>query len=325
MSNDIITGGLISDEEEVTITPAQAITGQGFSSALPSKLLEESSNADAAIEVPYTLITLDTIDTAIYDWFDTTAAPTVMDANGEPKKVTVNFASGERWVHGKDRRGIRDKNNRLILPVISVRRTGIDKQASMSALGTETPNIKISRRVSDAARTVQNAVDTRPLSTRQLGDRVVYEVATIPFPDFSIINYELVIQTSFISHMNEILQKIFHKFDLQNTFVAPIEERHLEQAGIPFELRKPLKNYYFVGYFEGDVGSNDNFEEFTDQERIVKYTARFKVPSYLHLDPEGSKPTLRIERTAFKLDFGSENTVFVEGGEDIELAFRRLK
>jgi hypothetical protein len=41
------------------------------------------------------------------------------------------------------------------------------------------------------------------------------------------------------------------------------------------------KGYYFIAFVDNTLTSGDNFDDFTDQERIVRYTLNFTVTGYL--------------------------------------------
>lgn len=266
-------------------------------------------------------ITLETIDQAIHDWLSVTVDAHVEHPNGDRAKVPVIMASGERWITGRQRKGMRDSNGVLILPIISIRRTGIEPDPKRSALGIETPNLQISKLISPKTNTLQNLNVSRTPSLKA-SNPVVYEVTTIPFPDRSVMTYELMIQTQYIVQMNKILEKIFHGLDIHKSFVAPFDNHHRHPpAGEEFEKRKPMNGRYVVGFFEDTASSSDNFEEFTDQERIVKYSTTIRVPSILQLDPEGDKPAIKVERTAFKVGFGDESFYFVDDIDELEKIF----
>jgi hypothetical protein len=256
-------------------------------------------------EVEFEPITIETVDRAVRDWFDRTVDAAVETAASDRAKVQVLFSSGERYAIR--RKGIRDQNGVLILPLISVRRTGMDADPTMQALGTQTGNLTISRRIDPKTNQLKNniqRVTSAGIPIYGPGPGAVYEVASIPFPDRNIFNYELVIQASYTKQMNTIIQKLFRELDIRKTFVAPIENngRHSEN-GEELEDRKPFKGGYFVGFFDGTMSDSSNFEEFTDQERIVRYNTTFRVPANLTLDTEGEKPAVKIQKTAYSVGF----------------------
>lgn len=260
---------------------------------------------EARQEVEFDPITIETVDRAVRDWFDRTVDAHSETPTEERRKVPVIFSSGERYAI--KRKGVRDKNGVLILPLISVRRTGMDADPTMQALGTQTGNLTIAKRIDPKTNQLKNniqAVSKSGIPVYAPGPGAVYEVASIPFPDRNIFNYELVIQTSYTKQMNQVVEKLFRELDIRKTFVAAIENegRH-SLNGEEFEDRKPFKGGYFVGFFDGAMSDQSNFEEFTDQERIVRYSTSFRVPANLTLDPEGEKPAVKITKTAYTVGF----------------------
>jgi hypothetical protein len=260
---------------------------------------------DARQEVEYEPITIETVDRAVRDWFDRTVDVAVETPTQERQKVPVIFSSGERYA--VKRKGIRDQAGVLVLPLISVRRTGMDADPSMQALGTQTGNLTIAKRIDPKSNQLQNniqRVSSAGIPITGPGPGAVYQVTQIPFPDRNIFTYELVIQTSYTKQMNKILEKLFRELDIRKTFVAQItnDNRHSEN-GEEFEDRPALKGGYFVGFFDGTMSDSSNFEEFTDQERIVRYHTTFRVPANLTLDTEGEKPSVKITKTAYAVGF----------------------
>lgn len=268
-------------------------------------------------------VTLETVDQAIYDWFDRTVDAHAEHQSGDRRKVPVRMAAGERFSMSRERKGVRDKNGVLILPILTVRRRGIEPQPGMQSLGTETARLTVSRRISGKTNNLMNLNTLRQPSQR-MPDPVVFEVTSIPFPDRSVMTYELKIQTQYITQMNSVLEKIFHQLDLQKSFVAPFENqgRHpLGTAQVQFEERPPFIGGYVVGFFDSTLSDSDNFDEFTDQERIVQYSTNIQVPTTLQLDPEGVEPAVKIEKTAYSVDFGDERVHFVDDPLELELIF----
>lgn len=271
-------------------------------------MVSDSQYESGRQEIEFDPITIETVDRAVRDWFDRTVDAAVETPTQERRKVPVMFSSGERFA--VRRRGIRDSAGVLVLPLISVRRTGLDPDPGMQALGTQTANLTIARRIAPKTNLLRDNVQRIssagvPIYAPSPG--AVYEVATVPFPDRNIFNYELVIQASFTLQMNAILQKIFRELDIRKTFVAPIDNpgRH-SQNGTDFEERAPFPGGYFVGFFDSAMNDGSNFEEFTDQERIVRYSTSFRVPANLTLDVEGERPAVTVTKTAYSIGFKEE-------------------
>ena len=272
--------------------------------------------------VAYENVTLRTVDKAVYDWFDKTVDSHVERPDGNRFKVAVQMAAGERAVSSRERRGIRDANGVLILPIISLKRTGIDPTPQMSALGTETPFIQIAKRVQQKTNDLANLHTSRDPAFRTPAKPIVYEVTTIPFPDRSVISYDLQIQAQYIGQMNTILEKLFHELDLHKSFVAPFQnDGNHPQIGEDFEKRAKIDRGYVVGFMETQISDNGNFDEFTDQERIVRWQTQIRVPAVLQLDPEGERPAVQRTTTAFGLRFSEESVKFVTDRSELDKIF----
>lgn len=266
-------------------------------------------------------VTLESVDRAITDWFDKTVDAHVTYPTGERKKLTVHYAVGERWAEARKAKAYRDKNGVIILPALTLSRKTIDRDPTMSALGTETGQLSISRQVAGKTNNLQNLYRNRDPQYRGPDEPIVYEVASIPFPDRVKLTYEIQIQASYITHMNAILEKVFNQLDNLNSFVAPLENLNDHpQLGEDYGDRKKIDRPYVVGFFEG-LSDSGNLDEFTDQERIVRFTCTVTVPAVLNLDPEGERPALKVTRTSFKLGFGEEDFHFVDSQDEIDKIF----
>ena len=74
-------------------------------------------------------------DETLFDLFDKKLSFQVNIQN-QSTKVPVVFSTGERFALTRRKSPIRDKNNALILPIISIHRTGIDISPSQKGFGT---------------------------------------------------------------------------------------------------------------------------------------------------------------------------------------------
>ncbi len=284
----------------------------------------------------YASVRIEDFDRAVVDWFDRVVDAHVPGPGGRPRKVPVFYGEAERAVAARDRSGIRDNQGRLILPVISIRQTGIDTQNSMSALGITVPRLQVSKKVSDKTSLALAQAVQRPVSERRLRDTAVYEVTTLPYPFVGTGQYEVIFQAQYRTQLRAITEKVLASLEyftvpsmvmkLRDPSRAPVrpDPRTSEAEpsdSAPFESREPLGDYYIVGFMDGDLADQSNAEEFTDEERIIQQTIGMRVPMYLQVDPEGMVPAVRRELTAFNISFGDERVVQVDDPEDLEIIF----
>lgn len=281
-------------------------------------------------QASYTPTTIKTVDQAVFDWFDKTVnarVPVEESGSSVLKKVPVFFSTGERWAVGRTRQTFRDENGVLILPIIAVRRTGIDPDPTRMALGCQTDFIQVAVEVDPKTNDIRNLEPAKAPSLRR-DYPPVFDVFTIPFPDRVVANYQLVVQTQYIGQMNDILQKMWKSLDIQKSFVAPFvndgrqpPRRNQYGSANPYQDPEPLKSPYVVGFFEDTRASADNFEEFTDTERIIKWTTSLTVPAALQRTGEGEQPALQVQRTAYRVIMKTEIVRQASTQEELDAIF----
>lgn len=282
-------------------------------------------------------IRIEDIDRGVKRWFQDFVSAHVRDEEGEQHRVPVLVGTGERWVMAADRQGIRDRDGRLILPVIHISQKNLDTSQGDLAIGINTPTMTFSRRVSPKTAQLAALDNRRPLSERRLTQGAVHEVWTIPFPANGVFSYRVRVQAQKRTHVNQIMEKIINSYEFFNvdSFVIELDGRG-HPDGIPtgqgstelapadhqaFDDRLPLRAPYVVAYLEGAIDDASNFDEFTDQERIVQLEFGFRIPAALQLDPEGKRPAVQRDLTAFTVQMGDENVVVVDDPYELELIF----
>lgn len=274
--------------------------------------------------ITYKNITLEDIDRSIRDWFDKTVNVRVKTPQEEMHKVPTIFSSGERWATGRTKQTFRDDNGVLILPIISVRRVSVDPDTSKMALGVQTDKIQVSKLVNPDTSRLRN-LQAPPVGVtgRDRWDHPpVYDVYTIPFPDRMQATYQLVIQAQFISQMNDILQKVWKSLDIQKSFVAPLENDGRSPPRVSqYENAPQLHSRYVVGFLDSGASDSGNLEEFTDTERIIKYSTEIRVPFVLLTSPEGQPYPVKVERTSYKLVINSETVTSVNDPRMLDKIF----
>ena len=236
------------------------------------------------------------------------------------KKPFVILATGERFALAKRLKPFRDvRTGALLLPAISIRRTGIEQQSSDTFLG----ELTIKRRFDESDKDYQSLVnqlllknvpnppDTlrddkgqnskEPsiregmlLDTKPRGIRAehIYEIITIPFPQFFTATYEIVFWTNYTQHMNYMLE----------TFLAS-----QIVPGKGFYL-KTDKGYWFAATADTGLNAQDNFEDITDAERLVKYSFNMTVRGYL-LAPNGPGQRVPFKRYLSNINVSFETYI----------------
>lgn len=102
----------------------------------------------------------------------------------------------------------------------------------------------------------------------------VWEIITIPTPQYFTATYEIMFWTQYTTHMNQLIE----------TFVAS-----MLPWGQCWRIESP-KGYWFVAKLEdGGITNESNFQE-VDGERIVKWKVVLKVPAYIIASSNPSAP-----------------------------------
>ena len=241
--------------------------------ATPSNVHQKSIDFDE--------VSLFSIDKAVFDWFNTKHA-----TNIQGRKVPVTFGSWERFAQMQDNKQddnlnrMRDPKGMLILPMISIRRGDVtyNTERFVFQQADGAPRIKLFERVAqsnfDSNRRVPFNTPYRYSSSRNFQDAPVMEVATVPYPDFVTVPYTITFWSSYVRHANYFNDRIW-----QNAY--------------PTDLT--YKGYYFYSFI--DSGTNENNEEnYTDEERIIRSSFTMTVDGYIL-----KKNDVSLTRTASKM------------------------
>jgi len=283
---------------------------------------------------------IEDVDRALFNLFDKKLAFEIK-VNEQTTKVPVVFAAGERFALTKRLKPIRDKNNALILPLIAIKRTSIGHKNESEVGGTaisfrQPADYVIKKRLSENDRNYQELYNklsiknqdnvtarshfidkdifpgkfTQPgtVASRRNGPGIAYgsgrletpfdknnlgqnifEIITIPYPQFIGLTYNVVFWTQYMQQMNQLLESMMMKFDGQ---------------GHEFQI-ETTAGYKFTAFVQGPFGNNDNFDDYTNDERIIKYSFDIKVPAYILAPRHPGLPTpFRTFQSAPDVVFG---------------------
>jgi hypothetical protein len=114
------------------------------------------------------------VDRAMFDLFDRDHVISIESRDEDADhlrrmKVPVVFAAGERFALRERKVPIRDKSGALKLPIISIRRTGINqaKEQMGSAIGQDTGDLVIKKRISPEDPLYQNLLNQRGITSQE--------------------------------------------------------------------------------------------------------------------------------------------------------------
>ena len=233
-----------------------------------------SRTADDMGELSVNLID---IDSAIMYYFDSVIQPSVED-NGENVKVPIMYASPERWKAIQRDGFMRDKKRQIITPVIVYKRTSVERDETVpqDKLDANNPNLfyTFEKKYSRSHR-----YDNFQLQQGLLPQKEYYNVM---FPDYVNLTYEFIVWTTYMEHMNNIVEKVIYSDGAY--------------WGNPEKLR-----------FRSRVESFSDVIEVSDVERLVRTNFTVSLKGYLL--PKGNfdhRSTTQKFLTPKKVIIGSE-------------------
>ena len=218
-------------------------------------------------------ITLKDVDTSIITHVKNVIKPTIREAN-EQIKVPILYGNEERWFNVRSRGVLRDKNNSLILPVVVLKRTSVDKNETLSQ-GFEHD---VKRKYSDFTRQTQWSKENRYDRFSVLTGRTPASINVVTsMPNFVNITYEFVLLTAFIEQMNTIVEEFV---EFSNTYWGDSEE------------------YKFLCTVDS---ISDTSEVNAGTERIIKSTFSVNTSAYLLPEYTNSVVTNKISQIQKRL------------------------
>jgi hypothetical protein len=147
-------------------------------------------------------IGLEDIDSAILYYFENIIKPTVIQ-NGQRLAVPVLIGSPERWKSVQSDGFYRDKNGKLMVPLIMFKRNVITKNRN---LGNKLDGNKAHLfQVFEERYNPKNAYDKFDILTNRIPSKKIY--ATV-VPDYVTVTYSCILFTDFIEQNNKLIEAI---------------------------------------------------------------------------------------------------------------------
>jgi hypothetical protein len=220
--------------------------------------------------------------------------------SGDLRRIPVVFASGERFALASKKEPLRDKNNTLILPLISIARSGVEQESTKGmALSDRYNEMVIKREISKEDSIYQNLANphgfknvpkpgkgsdySRTRSYEESTGRYLdpnlgkglYETIVIPMPKYFTVKYEVTFWAQYNQQLNDMMTCLMGAYVQPGNRTVRIESN---------------KGYWFVAYFDAAFSNGSNFDSFTDDERLVKSSITVEVPAYMILPSFPNSP-----------------------------------
>jgi len=280
-------------------------------------IADKTHQGSADLSIPP--VGIEDTDVALFNLFDKEIVLRVaVNDKSDPKKVPVIFAAGEKWAMLKKRRALRDQNNSLILPLLTIVRNSVTQDISEDITGRginqQSGEIVIHRRLDKSDRNYQNLVNRYLLknqknvavnvseattlneltTTRQVGEdaQEPYALDGAWLADIKKNNvYEtIVLPTPQFCTINYEITLWTQYTQHMNQLLEQVVSSFLPQ-GNAWKLSTP-KGYWFIATVEGNsYEPENNFDDMSSEERMIKYKFQVTVRSYIFA---GSVPGINI-------------------------------
>jgi hypothetical protein len=252
---------------------------------------------------------LEDVDVALFTLFDKEIAPSAGGKDTqELKRVPIVFAAGEKWAMLKRGRPLRDRNNTLILPLITIMRTSVSQapdDITSRGINQQTGEIVVRRRLDKSDRDYQNLINRQLIlnqanvavtsgSQYSLSNEFITGRKTGDLSDdFDNVRGALLLT----NRKNNIFETIVvpspqfytatysvtiwtHFTQHMNQILEKIMSSYLPQTN-SWKLTT-TKGYWFVAKLDnGAYNVETNFEDMSTSERFIKCTFDVKVPAYV--------------------------------------------
>lgn len=250
---------------------------------------------------------IEDVDYAVFSLFDKEIQPTIAGESSEVKKVPVIFAAGEKWAMLKKGKPIRDRNNTLILPLITIVRTQVMQEAADivgRGINQQTGEIVVKRRLDPSDRNYQNLINRLYIENQQNvavnDDFTLNDIQATTDRKVGELRNENFVKSGALlrsNRKNNIFETIvvpspqFYtaKYEITvwtqymqhtNQITEKIMSSMLPQAS-SWKITT-TKGYWFVAKVsEGSMNTETNFDDMSGEERFIKVKFELTVPAYL--------------------------------------------
>lgn len=216
-------------------------------------------------EIKSISVGLEDIDEAVMYYFKEVIKPYVIN-EGTTYSVPVVYADPERWKSAQRDGGIRDKEGKILFPVITIKRENMEKNRNITnKLDGNRSNIY---QVYEKRYSRKNQYDNFSVLTNRAPVKEFYNIVV---PDYYTITYSCAIYVSYMSDLNKLIESIGYRADsywgLPNRFLfkAAINNFPITSQVTDGEDRKIISTFSLTinGYL-----TPDNIDKFLSSEAL---------------------------------------------------------
>lgn len=258
---------------------------------------------------------LENIDFAFYDFVNDKMNNQATTNEGW-KKVPVIWSTAERAFLSKNNKDLRDSDGTLILPLITIERTTINKSLTRKGkyYGLSTDNLDDHRfgRITIARKIVKDKTNNFTVADnkkrfdntanrvakrqayfpKEENKKVVYETLSVPLPNYLSINYTVSLRTEYVQQMNDLISPFA-------TLGSSINYFAINRNGHRYEV-----------FLNEDISQQNNISNIGVDERIYKTDINFEVLGYIIGEsPNGDRPKIIKRENAVEVKVGREQVI----------------
>lgn len=158
-------------------------------------------------EIKFISVGLEDIDQAVLYYFQEVIRPTVNN-EGTTQAVPIMYSDPEKWKSAQTDGGMRDKEGRILFPVIVFKRDNIERNRNISnKLDGNFSNVY---QVYEKKYSKKNHYDNFSVLTNRAPVKEFYNVVV---PDYYTVTYTCAIYVSYMSDLNKMIESIGYKGD----------------------------------------------------------------------------------------------------------------
>ena len=257
---------------------------------------------------------LENIDMAFYD-FVNDKMNNFSTTNKGWKKTPVLWVSAERSFLSKNNPDLLDSDGALILPLISIERSAMQKSLTRKGAyyGLSGDNIDENRygRITLARKIVRDKTNNFSVAANRKkygavhrtpgrqsyypmksNKKVVYETLSMPMPIYVDMTYTVTVRTEYLQQMNELLAPFITLGGAISSFV-------INKNGHRYET-----------FLKEDLSQDNNVSSMGTDERTYKTALSFEVLGYIIGEsPNGDRPKVIKKESAVEVKIGRERVI----------------
>tara|TARA_B100000700_G_C15014743_1_gene842729 strand:+ start:1452 stop:2273 length:822 start_codon:yes stop_codon:yes gene_type:complete len=256
--------------------------------------------------------TIETIDFASFSWLDNNL-DIFVNSNKGFSKVPVLWVAPERSFRVKASKEFRDKEGTVIMPVITLERSGMSKDptkrgafpANIPSIGNTKENqiairTKIKKDKSSNFAKATNNLKKGQINFPSKNEKVVYETYYIPQPVYVNVSYTVTLRSEYQQQMNTMIQPFAFRNGHQNYY-------RISQDGHVYEM-----------FIDPEFTDSSNVAELGDEERRYITEVKLNVRGYLLGEGENQeKPKVVVRENAVDFKITRERVILDESDIDL--------